>query len=447
MYTKQAELKAGIVVVIAVGVLLTLLWLSTGAESLFASHRTILLRFQQGYAAPEKGDPLFMNGFSIGQVTSVVQKEELRSGAQLTPKDRALLGLKTTEDGTAREIYVLAEARLPAAQKIPDGTTAEISVSVTGSRQLQLMPGRSTRDLTDEDIRHHPIATSSAGDLADVMRSIQELVAKVSDLVGSGDLVLADVRTLLKSLKDKVDSIDLAGIQANVLDASSSLKDSLATVKRRVDEIGERISDAASDVKAIAANGKTIVKSAGDDVNEILKTLKEVALELKDILDRAAPKVDAILDDVARAARGAAELGKEFQGLGPRLHAILGDAGAGLDKVLSRFAEVGHNLADASEDLRAHPWKLLNKPDEKEIAYENLRNAASNYVRAAQAMGEAADDLKTLQARQDLGPDDQKRLVAAALARLQADLSKYAAAEEFFTRMLQAGGGGKAPVK
>src|SRR5205807_3180134 len=41
-----------------------LLWFAGGSESLFAKYREIHIRFEQGFAAPVKGDSVFMNGRS-----------------------------------------------------------------------------------------------------------------------------------------------------------------------------------------------------------------------------------------------------------------------------------------------------------------------------------------------------------------------------------------------
>src|SRR5262245_56302041 len=188
MYTKNPEFKAGLVVLLALGVLLALLWLAGGAESLFERKRTIYVRFEQGYAAPREGDAINMNGLKVGTVASVVQREEIRRGAQLTPDDRRKLKLKPGEDGVAREIYVLISVRMPREQKIPEGTTAQITVDVTGGRQLDLLPGLSLNDLSDEDIRLHPIIATSGGSIADVARSAQALVEKVGGLVYHGGL-------------------------------------------------------------------------------------------------------------------------------------------------------------------------------------------------------------------------------------------------------------------
>src|SRR5205085_8798849 len=115
--------------------------------------------------------------------------------------------------------------------------------------------------------------------------------------------------------------------------------------------------------------------------------------------------------------------------------------------VLVKLSEVAHNLSDASEDLRAHPWKLLTKPDATEIAYENLRNAMSNYVRASQAVEGAARELRDAESRQSIPDDDKKRLIEDALTRLKADLARYDDAARRFTELLRQGGGAPAPIK
>src|SRR5262245_35365996 len=98
MYTKNAEFKAGIVVLVGLAVLLSLLWLAGGAQSLFARTRTAHIRFEPGYAAPAKGDIVRMNGIPVGTVSEVQLTSEIRRGADLTAQDRARLKLKPGDD-------------------------------------------------------------------------------------------------------------------------------------------------------------------------------------------------------------------------------------------------------------------------------------------------------------------------------------------------------------
>jgi ABC-type transporter Mla subunit MlaD len=449
--TKNAELKAGVVVVVAIVVLLAFLWISSGAEWPWTPHRSIWIRFEQGFAAPKVGDPVLMNGFEIGTVADVMQKEDRRSGASLTRNDAERLGIDWLDEeakrtAVAREIYVLARAELPTSRVIPRGTVAQITVSVTGSRTLELKPGIFPDDLSDADTKAHPILASAAGDLSDIQRSVQSLVLKVSGLADAGRDAMADVRVLIKTVRDKVGVLDLGEIQENVKGASVSLRATLVAAQERLDRITADLAEAAASLKAAAASAGVVVADVGKKVDDVVADLKASSTEVKEILARAGPKVDAALDDVGLAARSLAGLGHDLEGVGPRLHAILGTSGSDLDKVLARLAEVGHNLQDASEYIRAHPWALLNKPDATEIAFENLRNAASNYVRAAGAVEEAAKALKSAEERKDLAPDDLKHVVEDALQRLRGDLARYQDAEARFTRLLREGGAVPSPA-
>ncbi len=446
MYTKHAEFKAGVVVLSALVVFLAFLFYAGGANSLWAKYRHVNMRFKPGPTAPKTGDPVLMNGFEIGRIESVTQAEERRSGKDLTLADRAALRLLDGQDGEVREIYVRAVARLDKDQKIPVGTTAEISTSLTGSRSLQLKLGLSTVDLVDADTEKSPILVVAAGDFAELQRSVSALTDKIGTLIDKGGVVvekvgsaLDDVRALLASIRSKVEVIDAKGIQDNVLAATASLRDTLASVQKRVDEITDKLASAAGNVDALTGRGKKVVDETGEQLAALLADLRKLVAGMDAVVGDIRPKVNTILDNVVATSASAQKFGKDVEGLGSKLEAIVANAGLRFDQVLSRLAEVGHNLSDVSEDLRAHPWKLLNKPEDKEIAYENLRNAASNFVRASGSVQQSIVELKLLEARRDLVPAEQSRLVKETLARLEADLSKYAQAEQFFTQLLRGG--------
>ena len=162
MYTKRAELKAGFVVLAALGATLALLYFAGGSEPFWAEFRSVNLRFEPGFVAPKVGDEVRMNGKTIGRVNEVRQAEAIYRGDQLTPAVRARLGLLDPMVVEARELYILAVLKLPADQIIPKGTTAQIDRLLTGTRELSLLPGRSIENLSDEDIRRSPLPASEA---------------------------------------------------------------------------------------------------------------------------------------------------------------------------------------------------------------------------------------------------------------------------------------------
>ena len=445
MYTKHAELKAGAIFVIALAALMFVLYRAGGSRLPWAKGPSIHLRFAQGFAAPHVGDPVVMNGLRIGTVKAVGQGLEVRGvpgpdgrTIPLTMEDRARMKLRSDEPGHAREVFVTAVVELhDAKQAIPKGTRGQITVNLTGARELALLPGLSPEDLAPDATKDAPILTTAAGDIADIQRSIQGLAEKVGSVADNANLVLGDVRAAVADVRAKIAVIDLAGIQDNVLAASSDLRAALGAARRRIDEIAERLAEAAGSVKGLTADAAQGVKDITGDVREMLGHLKRASADIEGIVARAGPQVDVILEGVRATVASAEGSVKEFAGLGTRVQAVVAETGRDLDEILARVSEGAHNLSDVLEDLRAHPWKLATKPEDKEIAFENLRNAASNYVRTTQALRDSLAAVQALEARRDLPDAERRALVQKAYDRLKSDFARYEETAAFFTRMLQ----------
>jgi len=443
MYVKNAELKAGLVVLAAIIAVLVMLFFATGAD-VFTPKREVHVRFQQGFAAPRDDDPVYLNGMQIGRVKDVLQREERRQGARLTSEDRAVLGLTPDQDGEARELYVLAVLRLHKSQLLPRGTTAEISETITGTRRLSLLPGRSMDNLSDADTHQNPIPGRQAGDLGDVMRSVHALVRKVSELVESGQAIFVDIRATIATLHEKIASIEAAEISANVRDATASLKATLTMLQERLDVISKDVGTAVVDVRGVASEAKGLAATAAKEVPEILATLRSIATRLDELVARTAPEVDAIVAEIKVAATNVRELSGQFGGVGPRVEALIDDSGGDVRRTFSRLAEVARNLQDASEDIKAHPWKLLNEPDEKEIAYENLRTTAQSMVRSAALASEMLQQIGAITARKDL-TDADRATVRQLFDALKKHLDDYERHSALMNQMLRQGGGPPAP--
>ena len=108
-----------------------------------------------------------------------------------------------------------------------------------------------------------------------------------------------------------------------------------------------------------------------------------------------------------------------------------------LATLLKNLNDTAHNLLDASEDLRTHPWKLLNKPETDEIAFANLRNASQSYVRAMREVNEASARLFQLMQRKDLDDPRIQDLVRRALEAFDVSLGGYRRAEERWQKLFR----------
>src|SRR5262245_3562429 len=447
MYTPKAELKAGLLVVAAASALLFFIYKAAGSRLPWASKGPLIhLRFEQGFTAPNAGGPVLMNGLKIGRVDRIGQKEEVRGAPgkdrktiPLTDKDRARLKLRPGQDGVFREVYVSAVIELlEPVQPIPKGTRGEIKETITGDKQLSLLPGPSTENLRPEDTEKDPILTTVAGDVAELMKHVDDVLTQIGTLRDNANELITDIRGVVSDVKMKVAAIDVTGIQGNILEASKDLRSALSTVKLRVDEIGQRLAEASASVKSLTDDAKQGVKDVVGDLREALASLKSASKEIDAAVARNSPKIDAIFDDVRAAAESAKGLAAQFDGVGASVKGVVAEAGSEINAFLKHISEMGHNLADMTEDLRAHPWKLANKPEDKEIALENVRNALSNSVRTSGTINETLRRIKEVQARTDLAGPDRDALLKRLYEALRGDLARYEAATQFLLEQLQA---------
>ena len=452
MYTKHAEFKAGLVVIAALAVLLVLLYFSGGSEPIWADYRYVPVRFAQGDVAPKVGDSVLMNGNKIGRVHSVGQRAERRGAGQavpLTAEDRRRLGLAPGEDGLVRELYVLAVLKLPAGQILPVGTRARISKSITGIRTLALLPGLSEENLTAAQLEKTPIPGSEVPGLEAIAQRVNDLVDTIDSVVAQGGDVMVEARSMLQLVSEKIDALNTEELDRELRAAVGSLRRTLESAEKRFDSIAANIDAASTDVKRIAEKGVGTVDDLRGDLREVFAAIKEVIRKLDVIVADAKAPIDSFLGDMAQTGRNLKELSGDFSGLGPQASEVLRDLGVDSKIFLATLNDTAHNLLDASEDLRAHPWKLLNKPEDGEIAYENLRSAALNYTRTARDVNEASARLGGLLRRGDVDSPDVRALVEAALVDFRASLEGYKAAERRWLQLFQAANAarGAAPRK
>jgi hypothetical protein len=160
---------------------------------------------------------------------------------------------------------------------------------------------------------------------------------------------------------------------------------------------------------------------------------------LDQIVVDAEPKVSRFLDTAVEAAEGFASLAKDAAALGPDAKALLQGLDLDAEEFMQVLIDTARNLQDASEDIRAHPWKLLNEPKPGEIAFENLRLASLSYMRAMREMNRASAQIVRLLGRDELPQEEIKSLLAEAVAAFRASQERYAAAEQRFYQLLEEG--------
>jgi ABC-type transporter Mla subunit MlaD len=447
MDVRHAELKAGIVVLAAGAALIGFLLVASGGTFL-GNFRHVHMRVDPGDLAPKEGDSVRINGVVVGTITKVSLRFHRVDVATMSEEERLALAHASDVEPGARSIrltYVHCVARLPRDQVLPMGTWGEISAGLTESRQLNLTLGRSETDvLTDGETEKEPIVIRQVATLASVTEQVGALIQSLDGVAGElkgvasgAQLLIEDTRRLIADLRAKVEALDVEGTSEDIREAARTLRRMLESAEAQSVEIAANITEATNDVKEIGATGARIADRLEVDLREMLASLKAAAAEVEALIQRASPRVDALLDEAEGTAANLRQLTADLGLVGPDVRALLASVGRDADDLMQALVDTGQNILDASEDLRAHPWKLLNKPDADEIAYENVRNAMQNYVRAMREMNDTASRLRdALGSGAPLDADARAR-IQEAVGELESARGRYRGAEQRLMDLLR----------
>lgn len=437
MYTKNAEMKVGLLVLGASLALLGLLFYATGG-TLLGDWRHVALRLEVGALAPREGDTIYVNGVDVGQVEKVELITETHQVAELTPEEREALALPAGAGGGYREVHVHAIARLRADLALPEGTEGSISQTVTGSRTLDLRLGRSGKDLTDEQTREAPILVRQASTIDAIGGKVEDLMKDAGGVVKVAEEALTEIRNLVVAIRTKVESAELDQTLGDVRATVASARRVAEELQGRIARIGENVELATGDLRDFAASASRLAARLEKEVPDLATELRAVVAKVDELVAKAAPSVEAFLADLTKTGKTLAQLSTEFQGLGPDARKVVREAGRDLDALMDVLTDTGRNLLDASEDLRAHPWKLLSEPPPGEIAFENLRSVMLNYVRAMQRMEAAAGTLREIFASGNLTDPAVRALVQRTLVDFEGSVEAYRRMEARLVELLEA---------
>jgi len=211
----------------------------------------------------------------------------------------------------------------------------------------------------------------------------------------------------------------------------------LATVLAQFEEAGKGAA-------ALTADGREVLASVREDLGRVLDKAESAlgsvdvaAKSIESLMTESGPKVSQFLDSMVATGGRLERFAGELEGLGPRAREILDNAGLKSDELLAALVDTAHNLFDASEDIRAHPWKLLNEPESDQIAYDNLRQASHSYLLAMRELNRSTARLETLMARQGEGNAASEAALQEALAGFRSALERYNADEARWTQLFQ----------
>lgn len=415
---KRNNTLAGILVLFSIGAILAIVVvLGGGLEAFGKRDYTVRFPLETGAEGIEVGSRVTVGGVQVGMVTSrrFAMNDGGIEGIDVTVAIEKNIGLR---EGT------IAYLQLPIL-----GGTGSINFSQLGDKRL----------LTEDDLIEGRIAPpgilSSTGfgeEQAEALRQIiataRDTTERINDITSRfSEGVVPDVETIVGSTRerypawlDRVDSITASAeetlakgpeiareVEVRVIEFRELVED----IRPIIDENRETIRAALENFEATSANSKAITEQARTFMDRLNGELSDKAVA---ILDSGRAGLDEAREAVATA------------------DSILGEQRPQIRASLANFRLASDQLRDTLIEVRRSPWRLLYRPDTRELEYELLYDAARAYAGAVTNLRGAAESLEAVSAGQS--PDEDE--VATLLSEVERAFERYRQAEEFFLEQL-----------
>lgn len=421
MSNKRAQRNnvfAGLLVIFCLLATVTIVVILGGGLDAFGKRDyTVRFPLEVGAEGVEVGSRVTVGGVGVGMV----------KGRRFAMNGDAIEGIDVT---------IAVDRKI----SLREGTVAYLQMPILGGTgsinfsQLGDGPPLQDSDLIAGRIAPPGILTSTGfgEEQADALRQIiataRETTERVNEITRRfGDDVMPDVQTIVGSTRERyptwLDRID--SITDNVDQTVAKGPGIASELEQRVVEFREFVQE----VRPLIEENRERIRFALDNFGEASANSREITLQARAFMDRLngemSDRAIAILD------QGQAGL-EEARSALATADSILLEQRPNIRASLANFRVSSDQLRDTLIEVRRSPWRLLYRPDTRELEYELLYDAARAYAGAVTNLRSAAESLESVSA--SAAPDREQ--VGALVSEVERAFERYRSAEEFFLQQL-----------
>lgn len=305
-------------------------------------------------------------------------------------------------------------------------TALLLSPLLGGSGQINFRGVGTGPELTQDDIIPGTIAPPSlladAGYGSEQKAQVQKIIKNVADasdkmnvFLDDARTVVADVRTKWPEWQTRVDStlknVDETAARGPAL--AQSAEDRLAQLREVLDTTKAYLDENRVDVRQTIVNAREISEKANKFTDRLNAELAE--------------KTSLFLDDARVAFEKAGQAVDKI--------AMLRDEQLpNIRRMMANFRLASDQLASTLAEVRRSPWRLLYRPENRELNFELLYDSARAYAAAVEDLRSTSETIESLRAG---GVADGAARIDGLLADLQGAFERYKDAESEFLRQMQ----------
>lgn len=412
-------LVAGVVLAVAMSFVLS------DARERLTPMTDYVIRFamSDGTVGLKPGSSVLLGGQPVGRVTSVT----LPIGDS---KERASIDI-----GVAiRSDVILYDDAQVYLEKPLLGTLTSINIASMGSgTDPSKTRGASSRLEEGETI---------AGGLAPPSFLAQaglgpEEVSRVKDIVQRAQDTVKKVDSIVGKATPDVDAViaDMRAAAAGIRDAVQTITQRVPAWSERIDSTTASVQTAANDVQSATKGLPALRDEASGLITDARSMISENRPAVSRIVDNADEAAQRFAEQAGPIAKDARETLQKASALADRLDTLVATEEPNIRRVLANARLASDQLKLTMIEVRAQPWRLLLRPDTKELETELLYDSARSYAAAVSDLRAASASLQALVSSPDK-PQPASGDLAALSKQLDEAISRFKNAEDAFMQRL-----------
>lgn len=379
---QRNNLIAGLFLLGSIGLALFASFLLGGVS--FQATNTYRVVFDLGTGAPgvEPGSPVAVGGLEAGTVTEV----------SFASTNGTVTGVAVTFD--LDDAVTLTDDTVVYLEKPLLGALSSLNIPALGT-------GAAATDTTDLAGRGSPPAfLADAGFGSEQRGQLQRMLANGDEF--SAALLLVSERWIREGDQ----------ITENVRAIAESMRDLSDRLTEQSPAWSEDITATLEQVRGFATELDTISASADARMGEV----SELIASVQSAVDENRPVIDATLADArGTAAETRAAAGDARATIG-EAQDLLARERATIRRILSHMLTASQQVALTAQEVRSEPWRVLFRPDTKELETQLLYDAARALTTASAQLSDAAAGLA---AAGENASDEDRAAVEALREQLQ----------------------------
>ena len=395
-----ANLAAGAFLIIGLIGFVVISAVISDALERFGDSESYTVRFDVRRGAPglSVGSTVTLGGQPVGRVTAVEFVRDPAGASQAVD-----VGIRVDAD---QPLYT--DAAVVLVRPLVGGASSMNIISVGTPEAGRLDPGGRLA-----------ASTAAPGLLADAgfgdtqIEQLQGMIAQAAEFVDRSARVAArldeDIAVITEDAKSF--SATLRETTDRVSERLPEIQDDVAAAAETIAEAGAGLDRAARATESFIADAQAVLSENRPRIDETMRSVQEIAARIE---TEHAP---AAMELIAEASRAARDLGDTAE----RIEALIAEGDPSIRRSLANARLASDQLRQASVEIRRNPWRLLARPDTKELESEILYDATRTHADAASDLRDAAASLEILLGASrnvESGEED------ARLARLRAEVGE-----------------------